>query len=72
MIFKTALCLREWHIFMRQSLEILNLLDIFQKARVRSSVESSSIENATFPYKTTRSKTNVKTHIDGEYKIDLS
>ena len=42
----------------------------FKKLEYRFLVESTRIENATFPYKTALSEANVKTN--GEYKMDLS
>ena len=62
-IFKIALRLRGWHVFMRQSLEIFNVLDTltlkyfffekrklgnFKKIGVPFVVESTMIESATF------------------------
>ena len=35
-------------------------------------VNSTMIENITYPYKTDLSETNVKTNRNGEYKMDLS
>ena len=63
-IFKIKLWLRDWHVFMWQSLEILDVFNIFilnknfwktktfsKKLEYRFFVESTNIENATFPYK---------------------
>ena len=41
----------------------------FKKLEYRFLVESTKIENASFPYKTAISEANVKTQ-NGEYKID--
>ena len=43
----------------------------FRKVEYRLFVESSMIENASFPYKTVISEANFKTK-NGEYKMDLS
>ena len=74
-ISKITLRLRYCHSFMWQSLEILSVLNtvilkkIFEKAKAFFKkletcflVESTKIENATFPYKTALSKANVKTN----------
>ena len=74
-IFKIALRLRNWHVFMRQSLEILtifNTLTLYQIVWITKTffdkldycflVESMKIENASFPYKTAMLETNVKTN----------
>ena len=78
-IFKTAFRLRDWHVFMWQSLEILNffntltLKQIFWKTQALLKkleyfflVESTKIENATFPYKTAKSAITVKTYFYNE------
>ena len=65
--------LRDWHVLMWQLVEILNVFNtlilkqIFWKTRTFlkkmkccSSVESTKIENASFPYKTAISEANVK------------
>ena len=67
--------MRDWHVFMSQSVEILNvsntltLKQIFWKTNFFSQkleysflVESTKIENASFPYKTAMSEANVKTN----------
>ena len=67
---------------MWQSLKILNVFNtltlkqifwktktFFKKLEYRFLVESTKIENASFPYKTAISEANVKTQ-NGEYKID--
>ena len=83
-IFKIAFRLRHRHVFMWQSVEIFNvfstvtLKQVYWKTKTffkknRSTVflnESTSIENASFPYKTVISKTTVKTN--GNYKMNLS
>ena len=70
-IFKIALHLRDRHIFMWQSLEILNVFNtltlkqIFWKTRAleyRLSVESTKIDNAKLPHNTSLSEANVKTN----------
>ena len=74
-IFKITLRLRDRHVFMWQSLEILtdfNILTLkqifwktktfFKKLEYRFLVESTKIENASFPYKTAISEANVKTN----------
>ena len=80
-IFKIALCykigiffplLQDWHIFMWQSLEILNVFNVltskkkfwktktfFEKLECRFLVESTTI-SVTFPYKTDLSEANVR------------
>ena len=68
---------------MWQSVEILNVFNtltlkqifwktktFFKKLEYRFLVESTKIENASFPYKTSISEANVKTN--DEYKMDLS
>ena len=70
-----ALCLRDRHVFMLKSVEILNDFDtstlkqifwktktFFKKLEYRILVESTKIENASFPYKTAISEANVKTN----------
>ena len=72
-IFKIALCLIDWYIFMWQSLEVLNVFNtltlkqifwitktFFKKLESCFLVESTKIENASFPYKTAISETSVK------------
>ena len=74
-IFKIALRLRDRHVFMRQSLEILTVFNtltlhqivwitktFFDKLDYCFLVESMKIENASFPYKTAMLETNVKTN----------
>ena len=64
-IFKLTLRLPEWHVFVRQALEILTVFDtltlkwifwktktFFKKLEYRFIVESTKIGNAKFPYKT--------------------
>ena len=65
-IFKVALRLRGWHDFMKQSLEILNVFNIFSKTKTFFKkleycflVKSTSIENESFPYKTAMPEVNV-------------
>ena len=63
-IFKTAFLLSDRHIFVRQSKEIwsdfikLTVKQVFWKTEI----ESTTMENATFPYKTSLSKANVMTN----------
>ena len=73
---------------MRQSRKVLNVFNILtlkvtfwktktffqKKLGYRFLVESTKIENASFPYKTAISEANVKTRpiTKGECKIDLS
>ena len=74
-IFKIALRLRDRHVLMWQSLEILNVFNtltlkqifwktksLFKKLEYAFLVESTKIENASFPYKTAISEPNVKTN----------
>ena len=71
--FKIALRLRDRHVFMRQSLEILNILSaltfkpifskmktFFKKLEYRFLVESTRFANSTFPYKTALSEANFR------------
>ena len=81
-IFKIALRLGDHHIFIRKSLKILNILLLFETSFLKNKslfwkkghflVESTMMENATFPYKNALSKANVKTNRMGEYKMHLS
>ena len=68
-----ALRLRDRQVFMWQSQKILNVFNtlrpifsktktFFQKTGVPFLVESTKIENTTFPYKTSLSEVNVKTN----------
>ena len=70
-IFEVALRLRARHDFMWQSLEILNVFNTLTfkqifwetetlKLEYSFLVESTKIENATFPYKANLSEANVK------------
>ena len=74
-IFKIALHLRDRHVFMWQSLKILNVFNtltlkqIFWKTKTflkkleyRILFESNNTENRSFPYKTAISEANVKTN----------
>ena len=67
--------MRDGHVFIWQSLEVLNVLYtstlklVFSKAQALFKnleciflVESTKIENTTFPYKTAPSEANVKTN----------
>ena len=72
--FKIALCLRDRHVFMWQWLEILNVIYVltlkqinwkmktfFKKLEYCFLVESTKIENVTFPNKTALQEINFKT-----------
>ena len=74
-IFKLALRLRDRHVFMRKSVENLNVFNtltlkqtfwkskaFFRKLEYRFLVESTKIEKASFPFKTAISESNVKTN----------
>ena len=80
-IFKRALHLRDRHAFMWQSLNILNDFNtltlkyifwkrqtIFKNLEYRFLVESTKIDNKTFPYKTALSAANVKPNRMGSTK----
>ena len=74
--FSKFLRLRDRHVFMRQSQKVLNVFNILtlkvtfwktktffqKKLEYRFLVESTKIENASFPYKTAISEANVKTN----------
>ena len=79
-----ALSLRDRHVCMRQPVKVSNVFNtltlkqIFWKARTFFKkleygflVETNEIENASFPFKTALSETNVKTNRMAT-KIDLS
>ena len=68
-------CLRDWHVFMWQSVEILNFFNastlkqifwktktFFKELEYRFLVESTKIENPSFSYITAISEVNVKTN----------
>ena len=72
---KIALRLRDWHVFMWKSLQILNVFNIstlkqilgktqtlLKKLECCFLVESTNTENTTFPYKTVLLEANVKTN----------
>ena len=72
-IFKIPLRLRDRHVFVWQSLDILNVFNtltlkhifwktktFFKELECQFIVESIKIENASFPYKTAISKANVQ------------
>ena len=74
-IFKIALHLRDRHVFMWQSVEILNIFStlalkqifwktktFFKKLENRFLFESTKIENTSFPFKPAISEANVKTN----------
>ena len=71
--FQIDLRLRDWHVFMWQSVEVsdvfntLTLKQIFRKTKTffkklehRFLVATTEIENTSFPFKTALSETNVK------------
>ena len=64
-MFKIVLRLRDQHVLKWQSVEILNLFSktksFFKKLEYSFLVESTKVENASFPYKTVISEANVKT-----------
>ena len=73
--FQNSLRLRDRHVFIRQSVEILNIFNtitlkqtfwktkaFFRKLEHRFLVESTKTENASFPYKTVISEANIKTN----------
>ena len=75
----------DWHVFMWQSLEILNIFNtltlkqIFWKTQIPFTkpedhflVESTEIDNATIPYKTALSEANVKTNRMGSRKWNIT
>ena len=68
-ISKIALHSRYQRVFILQSLKILNVFNtltkngtLFERLEHLFFVKSSKIENATFPYKTVPSETNVRTN----------
>ena len=74
-IFKIAVRLRDRHVFIWQSVEVLNdsntltlkhifwkMENFFKKLEYRFIVESTKVEKASFPYKTAISEANVKTN----------
>ena len=74
-IFKIALCLSDGHVFIWQSVEMLNVSNalnlkqifwktknVFKKLGYCFVVESTKIEYLSFPYKTAISEANVKTN----------
>ena len=75
-----AVRLRDRYVFLWQSVELFDVFDtlllkhilkneyLFPKTGYRFLVESTKIETATFPYKTTLSKANVKTNRMGSTK----
>ena len=80
-IFKIALRLRDWHAFMWQLLESLNVFTtlsltlifwktktFFKKQEYRFLVQSTKIKSATFPHKTAFPEDNVKTNRMGSTK----
>ena len=80
-IFKIALRLWDRNVFKWQSLEVLNVFNtltlkqifrktqtLFKKMDYRFLVESTKIDNATFPYKTALTEANVKINRMGSTK----
>ena len=80
-IFEIALLLRDRHVFMWQSLEMLNVFytltlkqsfwkteTFFKRLEYRFLFECTKVKNGAFPCKTITSEINVKT----KYKMDLS
>ena len=74
-IFKIALRLRHRHVVMWQSVKVSNVFNplplkqifwktktFFKKLEYRFLVETTEIENTSFPFKTALSETNVKTN----------
>ena len=74
-IFKIAIRLRDRHVFIWQSMEILRVFNtltlkqifwktktFFKNLEYRFLVQSTKIEKASFPYKTAISEANVKTN----------
>ena len=74
-IFKIALRLRDRHAFMWQSVKVSNVFNtltleqifwktktFFKKLEYHFLVETTKIENTSFPFKTALSETNVKTN----------
>ena len=67
--------MRDWHVFMWQSVKVSNVFNtltlkqifwktktFFKKLEYHFLVETTKIENTSFPLKTARSETNVKTN----------
>ena len=74
-IFKISLHVRDQHVFMWQSVKVSNFFNIltlkqifwkaktfFKKLEYRFLVETTKIENTSFPFKTALSEANVKTN----------
>ena len=74
-IFQIALRLRDRHVFIRQSVKVLNVFNtltlkkiywrtktFFKKLECRFLVEATKIEITPFPFKTALSEANVKTN----------
>ena len=74
-IFKTALRLRDRHVFMWQIVKVSNVFNtltlkrissekktFFKKLEYRFLFETSKIENTSFPFKMALSEANVKTN----------
>ena len=72
-VFKIALRLRDLHVFMSQSVKVSNVFNtltlkqilwktktFFKKLEYRFLVETTKIENTSFPFKTALSEANVK------------
>ena len=80
-LFKTTHHLRDQHVFVWQALEVLNVFNnltlkrvfwkakkFFKKLGYRFLVESTKIENKTFPYETALSDANCRTNGVGSTK----
>ena len=70
-IFKIVLRVRDWHVFIWQSLKVLNVFNTLtliqiiwktKKLEYRFLVETTKIESTSFPFKTALSEANVKTN----------
>ena len=75
-IFKIALRLRDWHVFVWQSVKVSNVFNtltlkqifwktktFFKKLEYRIFVEITKIESTSFPFKTALSVANVNPHM---------
>ena len=70
-IFKIVLRVRDWHVFIWQSLKVLNVFNTLtliqiiwktKKLEYRFLVETTKIESTSFLFKTALSEANVKTN----------
>ena len=82
---RMSIGLRDWHVFMWQSVKVSNVFNtltlkqifwktktFFKKLEYRFLVETTKIENGSFPFKTASSEANVKTTGIGNTKMNLS